>query len=221
MRSSFKLGIVSAVALLAGLSAASAAEDQVGVGAGNVLVHARIVGVLPDVSGHDTLLNGKVEAGDYVIPELDASYFFNNYLAAEIIAGTTKHDIKDNLGTSKLGLGHVWLLPPTLTAQIHPLGRSRIDPYFGGGVNYTFFYGSSGAQPIGGQATKVSYKNAFGTAIQFGVNYQVQGNWFANIDVKKLFLTTSADVKLNGVQITHARTDLDPWLVGVGIGYRF
>ncbi len=67
----------------------------------------------------------------------------------------------------------------------------------------------------------MTYKNGFSPALQFGVNYQVNGPWFANIDVKKLFLSTSADVKLNGTAITHAHVDLDPWLVGVGIGYRF
>ncbi|MDR3436251.1 OmpW family outer membrane protein [Telmatospirillum sp.] len=221
MRSTFKLGIVSAVALLAGVSAAAAADGKVGLGAGDLLVHGRVVGVLTDVRGRDTLLNGQVDADNYVIPELDASYFVTDYISGEIIAGTTRHNVKDKLTSSNLNLGHVWLLPPTLTAQFHPLGRSAIDLYVGAGVNYTIFYGAGGAQNIAGESTKVTYKNGFGTAFQFGANYQVSGSWFANVDVKKLLLPTSADVKLNGTAITHARVNLDPWLVGVGIGYRF
>jgi outer membrane protein len=221
MRSSIALGIVSAVALAAAWSGAAIADDQVGLGAGNLLVHARIVGVFPDATGHDTLLNGKIATDDYAIPEVDASYFFTDYLAAEIIAGTTKHDVKDELSGSNLKLGHVWLLPPTLTAQVHPFGHSIFDFYAGAGVNYTFFYGSGGSQNIAGLPTKVTYKNGYGTALEMGINYDVQGPWYVNVDVKKIYLTTSADVELAGAKITHARVAINPWLAGVGVGYRF
>ena len=224
MRSSVGLAVTSAIALVAGISSVWAADGQVvGLGAGDLLVRARVVGVLPDTSGHDTTLHGAIGADDSYIPEVDAAYFLTDYLAAEIIAGTTEHNIKDTgniLGTN-LNLGHVWLLPPTVTAQFHPLAHSVVDPYFGAGVNYTVFYGAGGAQNILGATTKVTYKNSFGEALQFGVNYQVNGPWFANIDVKKLFLPTTAVVKLNGVEATRAKVNIDPWLVGIGIGYRF
>lgn len=213
----------AAVALLSG-TASYADEATVGVGAGDLLVRVRALGVFPDVSGHDTLLGGKIGIGDSYVPEVDAAYFLTDYLAGEVIAGTTFHNVKDKYNLSgapggNIGLGHVWLLPPTVTAQVHPLGRSAIDPYVGGGLNYTIFYGSGGAQNIAGP-TKVDYKNGFGYALQAGVNYQVSGPWFFNVDVKKIFLSTSADVTSGPVQ-THARVAIDPWLVGVGGGYRF
>jgi len=39
-----------------------------------------------------------------------------------------------------------------------------------------------------------------------------------NVDVKKLYL--NVDAKLNGGAIT-ADVDLDPWIVGAGVSYRF
>ena len=42
--------------------------------------------------------------------------------------------------------------------------------------------------------------------------------WYANIDVKQIFVSTKA--KLNGGAIV-AHTDLNPTVVGVGVGYRF
>jgi outer membrane protein len=224
MKSLRLFAFTAAVALLSG-TASFADDAKIGVGTGDLLVRVRALGVFPDVSGHDTLLGGKIGIGDSYVPELDAAYFLTDYLAGEIIAGTTFHNVKDKYNLSgtpggNIGLGHVWLLPPTLTAQLHPLGRSAIDPYVGAGVNYTIFYGSGGAQTIFGQSTKVDYKNSFGAALQAGVNYQVDGPWFFNADVKKIFLSTSADVT-SGAVATHARVAIDPWLVGVGVGYRF
>jgi outer membrane protein W len=38
------------------------------------------------------------------------------------------------------------------------------------------------------------------------------------IDVKKVFFSTSAKFSPSGVR---ADMDIDPWLIGVGIGYKF
>jgi outer membrane protein len=54
--------------------------------------------------------------------------------------------------------------------------------------------------------------------LQFGVDYMLNEHWLVNVDVKKLFLST--DVSLNGGAIT-ADVDINPWIVGAGIGYRF
>lgn len=214
-----KTSLIAAV--LALVSTAPAFAQEPGLGAGDLLVRLRALGAIPSATGHDTLLNGSADVGDSWVPEIDAAYFFTDYLAVEAIAGTTRHDVSDKLAGTKLNLGHVWLLPPTVTAQFHPLGRSAFDPYLGAGLNYSIFYGASGAQEIGGAATRVSYKNGAGYALQAGINYNVSGPWFFNVDVKKLYLSTSADVKLDGVQATHARVAINPWLVGVGVGYRF
>jgi outer membrane protein len=218
MKSVFTLGLVSAVALLGSLSVAQA-DDKVGVGAGDILVHLRALGAFPDASGHDQALNGKIDIGNSYVPEVDASYFFTNHIAAEIIAGTTRHKVEDKAG-SGYDLGHVWLLPPTVTAQYHPLARNVWDPYVGAGLNYSIFYGAGGAD-IGGQPTKVDYKNGVGYALQGGVNYEVSKAWFVNVDVKKIFVSTSAKVELNGNAITNAHVAVDPLLVGLGVGYRF
>lgn len=223
MKSLHLLAFTSALALLSGISAASADDAKVGLGAGDLLVRLRAVGVIPDVSGRDKVLHGKIDIDDNYIPEIDAAYYFTDTFAAEIIAGTTEHHVKDKGSTlgKTADLGNVWLLPPTLTGQWHPLGRSAIDPYVGAGINYTIFYDAGGADSIGGQRTKVTYKNNFGEALQIGANYQVNGSWFVNVDVKKIFLSTNAVVKLNNVRTTSANVRIDPWLVGVGVGYRF
>ena len=53
-----------------------------------------------------------------------------------------------------------------------------------------------------------------------GADYALGGPWIANIDVKQIFLSTTARATtvLGGVV---AKTALDPTVVGIGIGYRF
>ncbi len=214
-----KAGCAAAVAL--GAVGAAHAED--GLGAGDFLVRGRLLAVVPQESGHDDQLGGKISVGNAVVPEVDFTYYFTDYIAAELIAATTRHSVKDkNSSIGNLDLGHVWLLPPTLTVQVHPLGRSRFDPYIGAGINYTIFYGQGGTQDIAGQKAKVNYDNDFGYAFQAGFNYQIDDSWFFNLDVKKLYVSTTASVVLDGVgEATRANVDLDPWLIGVGLGYRF
>jgi outer membrane protein len=221
VKSAHLLTLTAAIALLASVSPSLADDATVGVGAGDLLVRMRALGAITDVSGRDNNLHGKIGISNDYVPEVDAAYFFTDHFAAEIIAGTTQHDVKDtgNVLGQNLKLGHVWLLPPTVTAQWHPLKRQALDPYVGAGVNYTIFYGAGGTQTLAGE--KVSYRNEIGEALQAGVDYNVNGAWFVNVDVKKLFLSTTAVVKLSGVEATRANVRIDPWLVGVGVGYRF
>lgn len=184
--------------------------------AGDFVVRLRGIGVLPDESSSITVIGGKVDATDSYVPEIDLTYFITRNFAVELIAATTRHSITAQ-GTSlgNVPVGRVWLLPPTLTAQYHPLPASRLSPYVGAGINYTIFYNADAA---GGAVNSVSYDNGFGWALQAGVDYALTDRISLNLDVKKLYLSTTA--KLNGGAIA-AKVDLDPWIVGVGVGYRF
>ncbi|MEQ5776158.1 OmpW family protein [Thalassospira sp. NFXS8] len=215
------LKAAGAAAILVAAAAASiapASADDMGFkgkSAGDILVRGRIVGVVPDEDIKSDSLGGEGNVDNDVIPELDFSYFITDNIALELIAGTSKHDVSWNTGASDLDLGSVRLLPPTLTLQYHFLSKERFSPYIGAGVNYTFFYDS---KP--GQFQEVKYDNGFGYAFQAGFDYAISGPWSLNVDVKKIFLNT--DVSVNtGAGTVKADADLDPWLFGIGIGYRF
>ncbi|MDE1901580.1 MAG: OmpW family protein [Alphaproteobacteria bacterium] len=205
--------LLLAVLLLAGSAGVARADDYQGFQAGDFLVHLRGVGVIPEVSSTITPIGGHVTATNSVIPEADLSYFFTPHIAAEVIAGvTTQHIVANDTSAHNVNLGHASLLPPTVTAQYHFTPASPLDVYAGAGLNYTFFWASD-TGPY-----HVHYNNAVGEALQVGFNYHLTGNWYANMDVKQLFLNT--DVHINGDSI-RANVDLDPTLVGLGIGYRF
>ena len=180
--------------------------------AGDWMMRVRAIDVSPDESSH-TSINGQIAASSTLAPELDFSYFWSENWASELILATTKHEMKaKNTNSGGLDLGDVWILPPTLTMQYHFTTQSPWKPYLGAGINYTIFYNEDAAPQ-----TSISYKNGFGYALQAGMDYNLNDKWVLNADVKKIFLNTKATV--NGT--VHADVDLDPWVFGLGVGYRF
>lgn len=176
-------------------------------------VRLRGVSVQPIEKSDVSAIGGDVNISNSFIPELDFTYFFNKNVAAELILGTTKHKVVDE--KSALGdvdLGSVWLLPPTLTLQYHFYPTKSLKPYVGAGLNYTIFYN---AKP--GQFNDISYDNKVGFALQGGVDYFLSDKYFLNLDVKKVFLKT--DVEVNGS--IPAEVNIDPLLIGFGIGMKF
>src|SRR3546814_6184074 len=68
---------------------------------------------------------------------------------------------------------------------------------------------------------KVDYDNAWGVAFQAGFDYRLTDRWYFNADVKKILLNTDVTVTTSNGTVIRADTDLDPWVVGVGVGYKF
>lgn len=151
-----------------------------------------------------------------VVPELDITYFFTKNIAAELILGTTPHDLKGKDNFAALGkIGSTWLLPPTLTLQYHFTDFGAFKPYVGAGVNYTFFYGTENK----GAFTALKIKNTPGLALQVGFDYMLDQHWGINFDVKKLWLRPDAE-GYAGAPVK-VKVHLDPWLIGTGVTYRF
>jgi len=211
----FKKCMAGAV-VLASLAVPAAAQEFKPKEAGDFLLRVRGIAVLPDEDSTVSVIGGDVDASNEYVPEIDISYFFTENIALELIAATTEHDMAANNTTlGNVDLGEVSLLPPTLTAQYHFMPKSRFSPYLGVGINYTLFYDEEAA---GGTVTAIEYDNSVGLALQAGMDYAISGNWSANLDVKKVWINT--DVSINNGAIA-ADVDLDPWIIGVGIGYRF
>jgi len=189
----------------------------VGKEAGTLMVRMRAIGVIPLTSSSSiSVIGGRVNATAQAAPELDFSYFLTDNIAFELIAATTRHNVSAS-GTvlGHVDVGSVWALPPTLTVQYHFFPHERFSPYVGAGINATFFYG---ARPAGPTVTQLSFSHNVGAAIQAGFDYNVGGHWFANFDVKQIFLNTTATINRGVIK---ASTALNPLVIGAGIGYRF
>ncbi|MEM9866406.1 MAG: OmpW family outer membrane protein [Bacteroidota bacterium] len=174
--------------------------------------------VAPDESADIETIGGDASIATAVVPELDISYFFDENWSLELILATARHDV-EAVGTTAgdLDLGRVWLLPPTLTGQYHFTGGNFV-PYVGAGINLTFFYGVD----EGPVADDVQYDTSLGFALQGGLDYMLNDKWFLNIDIKRLFLST--DVTVDATSALNATVDADvdinPWIIGFGVGLK-
>jgi outer membrane protein len=193
------------------------AQDLRGKQAGDIVLGAGLIGVLP-TNGGSTSIGGTPHASSTATPQVDLTYFLTPNIAVNVIAATTRHDVEVRSvpGSGTIDLGRVWALPPTVTLQYHPLAASRFSPYLGVGLNYTVFYGEGGRRSAG--ITHVDVENAWGYAVNLGVDCEVTPNWLANLDVKRLWL--SPDVNVNHAAV-RGEADLDPWIIGASVRYRF
>ncbi len=212
----FRIILLAAVALGAVVAIQPPAHAEDDSPFKGLLVRGRMLAVLPQSSADISGIGGDTEISNAYVPELDFSWFFTKNIAVEAIAAITPHDVKAT-GTSigTVDLGSVWLLPPTVLLQYHHPFQNGFKPYVGAGINYTIFLNEDAP---GGTVTSIDYQNSLGWALQVGADYMLNEHWLVNVDVKKLFLNT--DVSINNGAIK-ANVDIDPWIIGAGLGYRF
>ncbi len=168
----------------------------------------RILVITP--SPGDDIEGADVDISTSYVPELDFTYFFNKNIAAELILGTSKHEVD----VEDTDLGSVWLLPPTLNLQYH-FYAGDLKPYIGAGVNYTIFYGVKS-----GDVVAMDYENSFGFSFQGGLDYSLSDKWFLNIDLKKILLSTDVNVD-TGEGVLPVDVDINPLVIGLGVGMKF
>ncbi|MBU2940594.1 outer membrane beta-barrel protein [Lacinutrix sp. C3R15] len=181
-------------------------------------LRVRALAVVPNESATIDAIGGDVTIANDYVPELDLTYFFTKNIAAELILATTQHDVKAiSTAAGDIPLGDVRLLPPTLTLQYH-FNSEMVHPYVGAGVNYTLFYDANSG-PV---ADEVEYDNAFGLAFQLGFDFDITDKWFVNIDAKYVLLNTDVTVDATTAlgATVGADVDIDPFIAGIGIGYR-
>jgi outer membrane protein len=147
------------------------------------------------------------------IPEVDISYFFTPEWATELILTYPQEQTLRSAGTK---IGSFKHLPPTLTLQYHVTSLGAFKPYIGAGVNYTRISNVKWESSVSGLNPKLD-SSSFGFALQIGADYEIAKNTYLNIDVKKVQLGT--DVRLGGNKI--GSLDIDPVLIGIGVGWRF
>jgi len=184
---------------------------------GDIILRLRAVILDPEESGEFTVIGGEPKLDNPYGFELDASYFFTDHLAAELIfvGGARVSPRAVNTVLGDVDLGTVIASPAAITGQYHFLeSGSAVRPYVGAGVNYIIFSFTE----VGSALESISYDNSFGVHVQAGANIRVNERWSVNLDVKRLWNDTSAAA--NSGAIT-ANVDLDPWIYGIGLSYRF
>ncbi len=205
------LALVALVALAAGLATVPAEAA-----AGDKLLRTRVIYIAPN-DGASGILDdvAKAEVEYDITVELDFSYFFTDNVALEVIFATAAQEVKlpglpDEFAVGD-SIGSVYHAPATFLAQYH-FNPGGMDFYVGAGINYTIFYGESGAI----EELDID-SGSFGYAAQIGVDFPLSENMVFNIDLK--YITIGTDVELGGESL--GEIDVDPFVLGFGVGFRF
>lgn len=205
-----KKSIAALVMLLSAAAGSQALAQQ--VQEGPWLVRVRAVHLDPanksDPVGGTGAAN-RLTIDSKTIPEFDISYFFTPNWAAELIL---TYPQKQRVYLDGSDIGSFKHLPPTLTLQYHFTPEKTFSPYVGAGINYTRI---SSVHVLNGAADLES--SSVGPALQAGIDYKLDRNWSLNLDVKKVYIRSD----VNTAAGTISQVKVDPWLIGVGIGYRF
>ena len=231
-----KILVSSAAIALTALTSSSAMAVQ----QGDWLVRARIINIAPNVSsGNITAMDGSsleptvpdgatIDVDDATTLDIDISYFFTNNFAVELLLDfPASHDVTGDGSINGIGkIGEVAPLPPALIAQYHFMPQNNIRPYAGAGIGYVFFLNEettgtlTGVVP-GATSSGLDVDDTFYTVIQAGVDFDINQNWYWNLDAKYMFINSTAVVQFDGVDTAKVDFDLDPLVLGVGIGTRF
>lgn len=178
-----------------------------------------VIGVIPETSSsHITPIGGQVNATASASPELTLSYFVTDTISLQLIAASTQHRISaGNTALGHVDVGSTWVLPPTLTVDYNFMPHQRFSPYVGLGLTVAFFYATNPSEPV---IQKFNLTTAVGPTLDIGFDYNFSGPWYANVDLKQMFLETSANIT-SAVGPVKATTWLNPTVIGASLGFRF
>jgi outer membrane protein len=144
---------------------------------------------------------------------INFSYMMTDVWALELLAAYPfKHDIELLDGTK---VASTKQLPPTLSLQYHFRPTEKFQPYLGFGINFTSFFSEKTTGALAG--SDLNLGDSWGIAGQAGFDVLVSDNVFINLDVRYIDIDTKA--RLDGASL--GKVEIDPWVVGGHIGFRF
>ena len=144
---------------------------------------------------------------------INFSYMMTDIWALELLAAYPfKHDIELLDGTKVASTEH---LPPTLSLQYHLMPTEKFQPYLGFGINYTNFFSEKTTGPLTGLDLELG--DSWGIAGQAGFDVLVSDNVFLNLDVR--YIDIDAKARLDEESL--GKVEIDPWVFGGHIGFRF
>jgi len=205
---------LAAAASLAFAAPAAFAQDQDNDAPERFSVVAGYAHMVPK-SDPGTIVGSKADLDGQGAPTLSGSWHVNENIAIELWgAGKVETDVDLADG----GRGSIKTQPVALSGQYH-FGESgqAIRPYVGLGyyqanVDSEEFDASVAGPNHVGIGTP---KGVIGTV---GADFNITDRWFARADAR--YMKGDAEVKVAGEE-TGEELQLDPWMVGVGVGVRF
>jgi len=195
--------LLAGIALGLGFSGTATAFDP-----GDWLFRVGASYVSPASDNHDLV---SVESATSAT--LNFTYMMTDCWALELLAAYPfKHDLELADGTK---IGSTKHLPPVLSLQYHFRPSAKLQPYVGIGVNYTSFFDEKTTGPLAG--ADLNLGDSWGLAGQAGFDVLLSDKVFLNLDFRYIDIDTKARVD----DVSLGKVEIDPFVIGGHIGFRF
>lgn len=136
-----------------------------------------------------------------------AGYLFHDQIGIEL---NSSEKIEHSISADGADAGTIDRMPVNLLVNYYPLGGldSRVQPYVGGGLNYTRFSG----EPEG-----IDARRSYGAVGQVGIDLAVTDNFMLNGFAN--YADVDSRLSQDGERIGTAK--VDPMTIGGGVTFRF
>ncbi|WP_019583643.1 OmpW family protein [Thioalkalivibrio sp. ALE16] len=207
-------GLLAPAALIPAHATAANAD----VSAGDWLIRGGLTHVAPksdngnlNASGLGLSATAPADVGSNTRPSGNITYMMTDNLGLELLVAIP---FKHSLNVGGVDIGSTRHLPPTLSLQYHFNTGTAVRPYVGAGINYTYFFDEDTSDALGAD---IDLDDSWGAAVQAGIDFAVDDNWFVNAEVRWIDIDT--DVSLGDAHL--GTVNIDPWTFGMNVGYRF
>jgi outer membrane protein len=169
-------------------------------------------------------LGAALEIDDGFGLEIDATLLISELFTAEISAAVSRHELRLAEAGACCGAtdgGEVWILPISLIVRYHLPVYGPWDPYAGLGLSWAAPYYDLAPELEDAGVERLDLEGGVGFAAQIGVGYAIDARWRANLDLRHLGYSLDARVRTAEGDLDPVPLDLEPWVVSLGLGYRF
>ena len=94
-------------------------------------------------------------------------------------------------------------------------------PYLGVGINYTCFCDEETKGTLSDLGSDLSLGGSWGFALEAGLDYEFDNNWLVSGQVWYMGIEPEATLSIDGVGTDKFDVSIDPWVVMLGVGYKF
>jgi len=201
-----QLTALTLAAVMASAAAPALAQEK-----GDILLGLGLGWIEP--TQNSNTLAGQIDVDGNLRPTITAEYFVADRIGIELLASWPfQHDV--NLqGAGKVA--EVKHLPPTLSLQYHFVNASKVTPFIGAGINYTYFFDEDGQGALAG--VNVDLDDSWGLALHAGLDYAINERSALRADVRYIDIET--DVEVGGADI--GKVKIDPWVFNIAYVLKF
>jgi outer membrane protein len=217
-RTSPALVLSSAIAGILAFAPAAFAQEPASTDATASGKHFSVVGgvAMGKPTGGGTIAGERASFDGEAAPTLGMSYNINDNIAIEAWGAADK--IGQRVRGAGGKVGSVESQPVALSGQYHfRAADSTVRPFVGLG----YFESNIDAESVepGGalDGQRLGMTTPKGAMATVGLDLNLSPTWFARADAR--YLHGGSDIEVDGARVGHA--DLDPVLVGLGVGARF